>query len=486
MVQGTTSDAGKSILVAGLCRVLAREGVRVAPFKPQNMALNSAVTREGGEIGRARALQAQACFLEPSTDMNPVLIKPEKDASAQIVIHGQARNTMDAKSYHGFKAKALDFVLESFQRLASEYEVIIVEGAGSPAEINLRDNDIANMGFAEAVDCPVILVADIDRGGVFAYLVGTLELLSASERNRVCGMVINKFRGDINLLLPGNEWLEDKVMKPVIGVLPYLQNFYLDAEDAISQQQLLNSDAETIRVVVVVLPRISNHTDFDALRLHEQVDLKYVGPKQLIPVCDLIIVPGSKNVRADLEQMLASGQADSIKTHLRYGGKILGICGGYQMLGTEICDPDGVENDPGTSAGLDLITMSTTLTPAKKLRQRQGILCMGRAVVSGYEIHCGISSGEGLKAPLIQFVDGCSDGAISADGNVIGTYLHGLFDDPAALGILLNWAGLKTRHTVDVDALREEQLERLADTLLEELDLSLLFPDVFLCSREAS
>lgn len=486
MVQGTTSDAGKTILVAGLCRVLARQGVRVAPFKPQNMALNSAVTLEGGEIGRAQALQAQACFLEPSNDMNPILMKPEKDASAQIVIHGKAASTMDARSYHLFKAKAMDYVLESYERLAQQYDVIVVEGAGSPAEINLRDNDIANMGFAEAVDCRVILVADIDRGGVFAHLVGTLELLADSERERVCGMVINKFRGDIELLLPGNEWLENKVQKPVIGVLPYLQNFYLDAEDAISQQQRLNSAAKTLKVAVIVLPRISNHTDFDALRLHEQVDLMFVAPSADIPACDLIILPGSKNVRADLQQLINSGQAEAVKTHLRYGGKVMGICGGYQMLGQEVCDPGGVEDDAGNSEGLRLIAMSTTLTVAKKLQRRQGVLRLGDVEISGYEIHCGVSSGMGLETALIHYEDGSGDGAISPDGNVIGCYLHGLFDDPPALQSLLDWAGLKDCQGVDVNALREEQLERLADVLTENLDLGLLFPEFFSSSMELS
>jgi len=306
MIQGTTSDAGKSTLVAGLCRVLRRQGIKVAPFKPQNMALNSAVTADGGEIGRAQAVQAQACQLASHTDMNPVLIKPNSDTGAQIIIHGLAIAEMDAAIYHDYKPHAMAAVLESHERLKQQYDVIVVEGAGSPAEINLRDKDIANMGFAEAVDCPVLLIADIDRGGVFAHLVGTLALLSASEQARTVGMVINRFRGDIELLNPGIEWLEEHTGKQCLGVLPYLHGLHIEAEDALTAENVV-TEAQPLRVIVPALPRISNHTDFDPLRLHPQVDFSYVGPNQSIPAADLIILPGSKSVQADLAWLRSQG-----------------------------------------------------------------------------------------------------------------------------------------------------------------------------------
>lgn len=282
MVQGTTSDAGKSTLVTALCRWLTRQGVRVVPFKPQNMALNSAVTAEGGEIGRAQAVQAQAAGLAPHTDMNPVLLKPNSDTGSQVIIHGRAVTSMNAVAYHDYKAIAMQAVLASHDRLSAAYPVVMVEGAGSPAEINLRAGDIANMGFAEAVDCPVILIADINRGGVFAHLVGTLELLSESEQARVQGFIINRFRGDIALLQPGLDWLEQRTGKPVIGVLPYVMDLHLEAEDGIDQRQINKAD-RVLNVVVPVLPRISNHTDFDPLRLHPQVNVQFIGPGQPIP-----------------------------------------------------------------------------------------------------------------------------------------------------------------------------------------------------------
>lgn len=293
MVQGTTSDAGKSTLVTALCRWVTRQGVSVVPFKPQNMALNSAVTADGGEIGRAQAVQAQAANLEPHSDMNPVLLKPNSDTGAQVIIHGRAVTTMNAVAYHDYKAIAMQAVLASHERLSAAYPVVMVEGAGSPAEINLRAGDIANMGFAEAVDCPVVLIADINRGGVFAHLVGTLELLSPSEQARVKGFIINRFRGDIALLQPGLDWLEERTGKPVIGVLPYVMDLHLEAEDGLDQRQTDKVD-QVLNVVVPVLPRISNHTDFDPLRLHPQVDLQFIGPGQAIPPADLIILPARK------------------------------------------------------------------------------------------------------------------------------------------------------------------------------------------------
>jgi adenosylcobyric acid synthase len=472
MVQGTTSDAGKSALVTALCRLLRRHGVRVAPFKPQNMALNSAVTIDSGEIGRAQAVQAQAAGLAPHTDMNPVLLKPNTDIGAQVIIHGHAVASMDARGYHDFKAVALQAVLTSYRRLRAQYDVVIVEGAGSPAEINLRDRDIANMGFAEAVDCPVILVADIDRGGVFASLVGTLELLSASERARVQGFVINRFRGDSGLLQPGLDWLQTRTGKPVLGVLPYLHGLHLEAEDAIAQTTTHKPSAD-LRVVAPIIPRISNHTDCDPLRLHPQVDLRFIGADQPIPPADLVILPGSKSVRADLAWLRAQGWDDYLQRHLRYGGKLLGICGGFQMLGEAIHDPHGLEGDPGSSPGLGYLAFETELHPEKQLHRVRGRLQIDGAAISGYEIHAGVSDGPALGRPLVR-LPGRDDGAMSSDGQILGSYLHGLFDDGAACASLLRWAGLAGAGEFDYAALREAGIDRLADAAEMHLDAAWL------------
>lgn len=478
MVQGTTSDAGKSILVTGLCRLLARRGISVAPFKPQNMSLNSAVTPEQGEIGRAQALQAIAARTLPHTDMNPVLLKPSSDQMAQVILDGKPAADMNAMDYHQYKTRAMATVMGAWQRLGQRFDAVIVEGAGSPAEINLRDRDIANMGFAEAADVPVIIVADIDRGGVFAHLTGTLDLLSPSEQNRVVGFVINRFRGDIRLLESGLEWLEQRTGKPVLGVLPYLHNLQLDAEDAISVEQV-PVDTEALRVVVPVLPRISNHTDFDSLRMHSQVDLYYVGQGQRPPPADLVILPGSKNVRQDLQWLHENGWPEYLQRHLRYGGKVLGICGGMQMLGTEIIDEQGIEGSPGHSQGLGLYGLSTQLLAGKALTQVQGTIRPLSCPVSGYEIHCGESSRAPGTGSFVQLDCGKEDGAISADGQVAGTYLHGLFDQEASCAALLDWAGLTGATGIDREKIRESEIERLADCLEQHLDLDALFPQGF-------
>ncbi|MDP9517327.1 cobyric acid synthase [Pseudomonas protegens] len=473
MVQGTTSDAGKSTLVTALCRWLLRRGVSVVPFKPQNMALNSAVTADGGEIGRAQAVQAQAANLAPHTDMNPVLLKPNSDTGSQVIIHGRAVTTMNAVAYHDYKAIAMQAVLASHERLRGAYDVVMVEGAGSPAEINLRAGDIANMGFAEAVDCPVLLIADINRGGVFAHLVGTLELLSPSEQARVKGFIINRFRGDLALLQPGLDWLEARTGKPVIGVLPYVMDLHLEAEDGIDQRQAGKVE-QVLKVVVPVLPRISNHTDFDPLRLHPQVDLQFIGPGQVIPAADLIILPGSKSVRGDLAYLRANGWDRAIARHLRYGGKLLGICGGLQMLGKQLHDPLGLEGAAGSSPGLGLLDFETVLEAEKQLRNVSGNLTLENAPVSGYEIHAGVTRGPALEQPAVQLQNGRSDGACSVDGQILGTYLHGLFETPAACGALLRWAGLQDVQEVDYHALRERDIERLADLVERHLDTAAL------------
>ncbi|WP_295440695.1 cobyric acid synthase [uncultured Thiodictyon sp.] len=472
MVQGTTSDAGKSLLVTALCRWLKRQGVRVAPFKPQNMALNSAVTVDGGEIGRAQAVQAQACGLPPHTDMNPVLLKPNTDIGAQVIVQGQAVGNMNAVGYQAYKRIAWDAVVQSYERLADQYDAIVVEGAGSPAEINLRAQDIANMGFAEGVDCPVILIADIDRGGVFAHLVGTLALLSDSERARVQGFVINRFRGDLSLLQSGLDWLTEHTGKPVLGVLPYLKGLHLEAEDAVARDQGDKSGAG-LRMVVPVLPRFSNHTDLDPLRLHPGVDLRQIGPGEPIPAADLIILPGSKSVGADLNWLRERGWVEAIHRHLRYGGKLIGICGGFQMLGRAIHDPLGLEGPPGSTAGLGLLEFETTLESEKRLTNVSGRLALGDAPVTGYEIHAGVSTGPALGRPAVYLAEG-PDGAIGADDQVLGTYLHGLFESPAACDALLAWAGLNHPQTSDYAALREAAIERLADMVEAHLDTGAL------------
>ncbi|UPG94146.1 cobyric acid synthase [Luteibacter aegosomatissinici] len=467
MVQGCTSDAGKSTLVAALCRWLHRRGVRVAPFKPQNMALNAAVTVDGGEIGRAQAVQAQAAGVEPHTDFNPVLLKPNSDTGAQVIVHGHPVGNMDAVGYHDYKRVAMDAVLASHARLTAAYDAVVVEGAGSPAEINLRDRDIANMGYAEAVDCPVILVADIDRGGVFAHLVGTLAVLSPSERDRIVGFVINRFRGDIALLQPGLDWLERETGKPVLGVLPYLHGLVLEAEDALPRSRETRADAR-LRIAVPALPRISNHNDFDALRAHPDVECVFVGPGDAFPSCDLIVLPGSKSTRADLAWLRERGWDKAILRHVRYGGQVIGICGGFQMLGHAVHDPEGIEGLAGSTAGLGLLDMETTMGPYKVLQHVEGTLAAGGARVRGYEIHCGQSSGAALASPMTLI--GKPDGAMSADGLVMGTYLHGVFDHPDALAALLRHAGLDDAAPLDIHALRDASIDRIADAIDEHVD----------------
>ncbi|WP_299734655.1 cobyric acid synthase [uncultured Endozoicomonas sp.] len=486
MVQGTTSDAGKSVICAGLCRALRNRGIEVAPFKPQNMALNSAVTVDNGEIGRAQAVQAQACGLEPHSDMNPVLLKPNTDIGAQVIVNGKALTDMDARTYHDYKPKVMAAVQASYQRLLSAYEAVVVEGAGSPAEINLRDRDIANMGFAEEADCPVVIVADIDRGGVFAHLYGTLALLSESEQARVKGFIINRFRGDIKLLESGLDWLEEKTGKPVLGVIPYLHGLHLEAEDAVAVQQLNTESGNslsgnTLKVVVPVFSRMSNHTDFDALRLNPAVDITFVYKGKRLPPADLIILPGSKSTRSDLAFMRENGWDEDLFRHIRFGGKVMGICGGYQMLGQFVHDPDGIEGEPGSSNGFGLLDLETTIEKEKQLRRVKGVMQLpgqAKANVTGYEIHAGTTVGPALEKPLIQ-LDSHDDGVMSDDGQIFGSYLHGIFDHSEACRAILEWAGLKNVEVPDYDAVREEGIERIASALEASLDMDQIISIMF-------
>jgi len=485
MVQGTTSDAGKSTLVCAMSRALKRLGHNVAPFKPQNMALNSAVTVDGGEIGRAQALQAQACGLAPITDFNPVLLKPSSDIGCQVIINGKVAQQLDASSYHQYKPTAMKAVLAAHQRLTEQFEIVVVEGAGSPAEINLRDRDIANMGFAEAVDCPVIIIADIDRGGVFAHLTGTLACLSQSEQDRVIGFVINRFRGDRSLLTSGNDWLEKETGKPVLAVLPYLQGLYLDSEDSVAIEQQV--DNAQLKVVVPVYPRISNHNDLDAMRAHPQVNVILVGP-HLTPrfePADLIILMGSKNTQADLQWLREQGWDKAIAKHLRYGGKVMGICGGLQMLGNLIDDPEGIESKPtisvnraSSSKALGYLPIETVLTKDKALTLKQGTITFpGQAAVpiSGYEIHAGESviDQERLLSLVTneQGVKELGAGVMSTDQQIFASYWHGLMDTPLTLDAILTWASSGNHfEKVDYQQLREQSIDALADSFEAEFD----------------
>ncbi len=517
MIQGTTSNAGKSVIATGLCRLFHSKGLRVAPFKPQNMALNSAVTIDGGEIGRAQAVQAMACGIEPHTDMNPILLKPNSDRGAQVIINGHAIGNMDAVEYHAFKKDAMQYALASYHRLAAQYDLIIVEGAGSPAEINLRENDIANMGFATAVNCAVLLVADIDRGGVFAHLAGTMDCLAQDERKRVKGFLINRFRGDRTLLDSGIAWLTEKTGIQTLGVLPYLNGLHIEAEDAVDHRcpdehgydghgHAGNDHAENghagnnhagndhagndhdenaapcrLKVVVPRIPRISNHTDFDVLRLHPQVELRFIDEGQAIPPSDLIVLPGSKNTIHDLNWLVENHWPAHIKKHLRYGGKLIGICAGYQMIGQAIHDPNGVEGKPGSRPGLQLMDFETRLEPVKKLTRASGTLraevASDEAAVEGYEIHTGATTGPDLARPAINLGDRF-DGAVSKDNQILCTYLHGVFDHHEACDALLKWAGLESGLKNDLQSgggfdyktFRHRQIDRVAKMLETEID----------------
>ncbi|NKB64337.1 MAG: cobyric acid synthase [Gammaproteobacteria bacterium] len=492
MIQGVTSDAGKSVLVTGLCRLFHSMGYRVAPFKPQNMALNSAVTEDGGEIGRSQAVQAMAAGLQPHSDMNPVLLKPNTDKGAQIIIQGKVLDGMDTKEYNGYKETAMPYVLQSYQRLAEQYDLIIVEGAGSPAEINLQENDIANMGFATKINCHVLLVADIDRGGVFAHLTGTINCLEPSEQNLIKGFIINKFRGDRDLLTGGIDWLTDRTHIPTVGVLPFLKGLHIEAEDSVNPTSFLSTDMSVekiLKVIIPRIPRISNHTDFDVLRLHPHVDVDFIEEGSAIPQCDLIILPGSKNTIHDLNWLKNHGWEDQIKRHLRYGGKLIAICGGYQMVGKMIHDPLGIEGSVGSQPGFGLMDFETTLAPAKQLKNVEGRFCntvcgtpllesksqstSNGSLVSGYEIHMGTTAGPALSRPVVHLEHG-HDGALSEDNQILCSYLHGLFDHSEACAWLLNWAGLDSEYQFDYEALKEREISRVAEMLEKELDMSYL------------
>ena len=478
MFQGTGSNVGKSLLVAGLCRAYAARGLRVRPFKPQNMSNNAAVAGDGREIGRAQALQARAAGIEPSADMNPVLLKPESEHGAQVVVQGSVTGTADARSYHALKAGLMPRVLESFGRLVEGADLVLVEGAGSPAEVNLRENDIANMGFACAARVPVALVGDVDRGGVIASLVGTSALLPAQERALTKGFVINKFRGDATLFDDANAVIERETGWANLGLVPWFEAArLLPAEDSVgldSSPALSATPGRAIKIAVPRLPRISNTDDLDPLRAEPDTVLDLVPPGCALPGdADLVLLPGSKATRSDLEALHAEGWALDIQAHVRRGGWVVGLCGGYQMLGQRVADPAGIEGPPGETPGLGLLDVETVMSAGKRLVRASGTTCEGGEAVAGYEMHMGETTGPDTARPLVRLENGF-DGARAANGRVMGCYLHGLF---AADGFRRAFLGrLRRRETAGIayDALVEETLDALGAHLEAHLDLDRL------------
>jgi adenosylcobyric acid synthase len=469
MLQGTGSDVGKSTLVAGLCRALVNRGLSVRPFKPQNMSNNAAVTADGGEIGRAQALQAIAARVEPHTDMNPVLLKPQADRAAQLVVHGRVRGTLGAANFREARQSLLPEVMESYRRLEAECDLVVIEGAGSPAEINLRAGDIANMGFARAARVPVALVGDIDRGGVIAAIVGTRAVLDLDDAAMIRGFLINKFRGDPALFADGYAAIERLSGWRGYGILPWLAAAKrLPSEDAVVLEQGRRL-APTRKVVACpILPRIANFDDLDPLKLEPEVEVAFVPPGATIPAeAVLVVLPGAKATIADMAAIRKFGWDIDILAHRRRGGAILGICGGYQMLGRRIADPLGVEGEPGAVAGLGLLEVDTDLTPRKALRRVRG-RALG-AAFSGYEMHMGVTNGADAARPFARLEDGALDGAVSADGRVIGTYCHGLLGSTELRAALLARLGAASRgedYGAGVDAALDEiaaEIERCLD-----------------------
>ena len=454
MFQGTGSSVGKSVLVAGLCRALVRRGLAVRPFKPQNMSNNAAVTDDGGEIGRAQALQALACGVAPSVHMNPVLLKPQSEVGAQLVVQGQVRGTARARAYQAMKPGLLPAVLDSFARVSQGADIVLVEGAGSASEINLRAGDIANMGFAEAAGVPVVLIGDIDRGGVIASLVGTQAVLPPADAARIKGFIVNRMRGDLSLFADGMAMISTRTGWPALGLVPFLDAVrLLPAEDAQDLAARPRPGAR-LRIVVPVLPHIANFDDLDPLAAEPEVGLVLLERGQALPLCDVVILPGSKATVADLAALRGEGWDIDIRAHVRRGGRVLGLCGGYQMLGRSVADPDGIEGPPGMVAGVGLLDVATVLAGPKRLALAVGRFAEGGDDVRGYEMHMGRTTGPDTAHPLL-LLDGRAEGACSADGRVAGTYLHGLFAaDAARAGWLrgLGAAPVARDHAAGVEA----------------------------------
>ncbi len=477
MLQGTGSSVGKSVLVAGLARALCRRGLRVRPFKPQNMSNNAAVTPDGGEIGRAQALQARACGVAPSVHMNPVLLKPQSETGSQIVVQGRVVGTARAREYQALKPTLMPRVLDSFARMRRQADIVLVEGAGSASEVNLRLNDIANMGFAAATGTPVVLVGDIDRGGVIASLVGTHAVLPPDDRARIRGFIVNRMRGDPSLFADGMTLVAARTGWTPIGLVPHLDALRrLPAEDASELDALSRTrrSAGRVRIAVPLLPMISNFDDLDPLLAEPEVDCVLVRPgRPLPPGCDLVILPGSKATIADLLGLRAEGWDIDLQAHRRQGGRVLGLCGGYQMLGRRIADPDGIEGPPGEVPGLGLLSVDTVLGGAKRLAPAEGTLLPEGVPCRGYEMHIGRTGGPDRDRPFLRRADGSGEGAVSTDGRVGGTYLHGLFGGDAARAALLRRIGLDPDPR-DHDAEVEAALDALARHLEAHLDIGRL------------
>jgi adenosylcobyric acid synthase len=468
MLQGCGSDVGKSVLVAGLCRLFTNRGLTVRPFKPQNMSNNAAVTAYGGEIGRAQALQAIACRTPPTVDMNPVLLKPQSDTGAQLVVRGRMEGEWQAASYQDRKASLLPIVVESFRRLAAESDVVLVEGAGSPAETNLRANDIANMGFAHAADVPVVIIGDIDRGHVIASLVGAHAVLGAADRGRIRGFLVNKFRGDPALFDDGRAEIVRRTGWADLGMAPWLAAAArLPAEDAVVLERVRDEAPAKVRIAVPMLSRIANFDDFDPLRAEPDVDLRFVPPGQPLPVCDLVILPGTKATLADLAFLRAQGWDIDLLAHVRRGGRVLGICGGFQMLGRRIADLNGAEGPPGAAEGLGLLDLDTVLTAEKVLQPVAGNLLGG--AFEGYEMHVGRTTGPALERPLLS----PSGGATSADGRIAGCYVHGLFAKAEARAAFLAQFGAQAQ-VGDYGDVVDAALDEIAATLAQCFDIEAL------------
>lgn len=494
MIQGTGSSVGKSILTAGLCRIFYQDGFETAPFKSQNMALNSYITADGGEMGRAQVVQAEACAKAPDVRMNPILLKPTTDRKAQVILNGKVHAQMDAVTYHAYKPQLADAVKQTFESLAAENDIVVIEGAGSPAEINLRENDLVNMGMAEMADSPVLLVGDIDKGGVFASLYGTIMLLSPEERERVKGMIINKFRGDVEILKPGLKMIEDLTGIPVLGVVPY-SVLKIEDEDSLSERFKREQDlSKKIQVEVLYLPHVSNFTDFDALEILPDVNVRYVMRGEAIHDPDLLIIPGSKNTIEDLMYLKNAGLDEQIIRLYRRGKRVVGICGGYQILGKTIADPHATESAIEQINGLGLLDTETVFETVKTTTQVTAALegftlelaHLNGLTVKGYEIHMGQTkrlSGSPLTRIVAQLgqVVSIEDGAISPDGRVFGTYIHGIFDNSdftnGLLNVIRKEKGLDSlaQNTLSYEAFKAGEYDKLAQILRDSLDMEAVY-----------
>jgi adenosylcobyric acid synthase len=479
MFQGTGSDVGKSLIVAGLCRLLATRGFSVRPFKPQNMSNNAAVTDDGGEIGRAQALQARAARVAPSVDMNPVLLKPQSEIGAQIVVQGRVFGNARAREYQSRKPELMPYVLDSFAKIRAQCDIVLVEGAGSASEVNLRANDIANMGFARTADVPVVLIGDIDRGGVIASLCGTAAVVDPDDAKLIAGFIVNKMRGDPSLFASGMTFVAERTGWAPLGLVPHFRDAHrLPAEDVLgleaSPVRAPDFAGRRVRVVVPVLPQIANFDDLDPLRLEPAVELVLLRNGASLPVdTDLVILPGSKATIADLAALRACGWDSDIIAYARRGGRVLGLCGGYQMLGRSIADPDGIEGPPGPAVGLGLLEVTTELTGDKSLVAVKGRTVADDVAVAGYEMHIGRTTGEGTQRPLLRLDDGRVDGAVSTDGRVAGSYLHGFFAGDAQRAAWLARLGAPAS-SLAYEALVEQTLDALAAHLAAHLDVDRL------------